>query len=155
MEDKICVGKNMKKFLKKMLVGISIRFPIIQIIVFSGMSVLIIHLALVTTLQEYREYTVTLKRQADSQIVFVAFDENLDKNINELYSNGNKALLYNSGKEYEVTLYCESPESEQSKYYFINSPDVSLDAERIKVTSGSHNLFDSIINKLTRRNYEK
>jgi hypothetical protein len=148
-------GKNMKKFLKKMLVGISIKFPILQIIVFSGMSVLIIHLALATTLQEYKEYTVVLERQADSQIVFVAFAEDLDENISELYNDGNKALLFHSGKDYEVTLYCDSTDSEQSKYYFINSPDVSLDAERIKVVSGNHNLFDSIINKLTRRNYEK
>lgn len=145
----------MKKLLKKILVGISIRFPILQIIVFSGMSVLIIHLSLATTLQEYKEYTVALERQADSQTVFVAFAEDLDQNIGKLYINGNKALLYHSGKEYEVTLYCDSTDSEQSNYYFINSSDVSLDAAKIKVTSGNYNLFDSIINRMTRSNYEK
>lgn len=145
----------MKKIFKNFFIGISIKSPILQIIVFLCLSMVIVHLSLATTLQEYREYTVVLEEETESQAVFVNFIETSDRNIDELYSDGNKALLYSNEKEYEVTLYCDITDDQQSKYYFINSPDVDLGADRIKVVSANHNLFESIINRLTRKNYEK
>ena len=144
----------MKKFLSKILVGISLKFPILQIFVFSCLTVLIIHLSFATTLQEYCEYPVVLKQQTDGQ-VFVDFADALDHHIDELYGKGNKAFLFCNGIEYEITLYCDITDRQQSKYYFISSPDISLNADKIKVVSANQNLFESIVKRLTRRNYER
>jgi hypothetical protein len=145
----------MKKLIEKILVCIAIKLPILQIIVFFCLSMLIIHLSLTTTLQEYREYTMVLVQQIESKIVFVDFIENLNKYTDEFYRNGNRAFLYCNKKEYEVTLYYDITDNQQSKYYFLNSPDISLDIDKIKILNGDHNLFESIVNRLTGRNYEK
>ena len=144
----------MKKFILKILINISIKLPLLQIFVFSCLTVLIISLSLATTLQEYCEYPVVIEQQIDGQ-VFIDFAGALDQHIDKFYDKGNKAILFCNGIEYEIILYCDIIDSQQSKYYFVNSSDINLDADKIKVVSATQNLLESIVNKLTRRNYEK
>ncbi len=148
-------GRNMKKVFSKILVSISIKFPILQTLIFSCLTMLIIHLSLGTVvLQEYCEYPVLLEQQTNGQ-VFVDFADALDQHVDEFYGKGNKAFLVCNGKEHEILLYCDVTYSQLSKYYFIRTPDINLDADRIKIVSVNQNLFESIVNRLTRRNYEK